>query len=146
MNPIYIIIVVAFVVVAYVISQGQARKAMGVTREFLEKHPEAVKIYLAGKFGLISESVFVATVDGEAPPYFSEGIGIPGFPGSKSGLYALPGTRTLELQYTRNRPGVLYKNVTTSTDLVKKQFVVEAGGAYLLGFDRKAEEFTFQKA
>ena len=148
MNPIYFIVVIVFVVVAYTISRNMARKAAGNTGEFLTRHPDAVKIYLSTKIGIITEGVAVASVDGELPALFTEGgvLGIQGFPGSKSGLYVEPGTRTLELQYTRNRPGLMYKNVTTSTGLVKKEFVVEAGKTYTLGFDRKNENFTFEES
>jgi hypothetical protein len=87
-------------------------------------------------------------VDGNPPALFTEGgaLGIQGFPGSKSGLYVEPGTRTLELQYTHNRPGLFYKNVSTSTGLVRREFVAEAGKNYVLGFDRKNENFTFEES
>jgi hypothetical protein len=148
MNPVYFIVVIAFVVVAYTISQNMARKASENTKEFLSRHPDAVKIYLSAKIGIVTEGVAVATVDGGLPALFTEGgaLGIQGFPGSKSGLYIEPGTRTLELQYTRNRPGLMYKNVTTSTGLVKKEFVVDAGKTYTLGFDRQNENFTFEES
>ncbi|MDR0641036.1 MAG: hypothetical protein LBG07_01085 [Treponema sp.] len=146
MNPIYFVVVIVFLAVGYMVSQSMARKSAGNVKEFLAQHPDAVKIYLMGKFSIASEAVVVATVDGELPVLFTEGgsFGIPGLPGGKSGLYVLPGTRTLELQYTHNRPGIMYKNVTTSTGLVKKEFVVEAGKTYVLGFDRKNENFTFE--
>ena len=147
MNPVYFIVVIAFVAVAYKVSLSMARKASGNVREFLARHPDAVKIYLSTKIGIVTEGVTVAAVDGNPPPLFIEGgaLGIQGFPGSKSGLYVEPGTRTLELQYTHNRPGLMYKNVSTSTGLVKKEFVVEAGKTYVLGFDRKNENFTFEE-
>jgi hypothetical protein len=147
MNPVYLIVIVVFVALAFVFSQAQARKTAGATREFLDQHSDALKVYLAGKFGIVTESVYVATVDGEPAHLFTEGgaLGIPGFPGSKSGVYVLPGKRTLELQYTHNRPGVIYKNVSTSTGLVKKEFVFEAGKRYHIGFDRKEETFSFEE-
>jgi hypothetical protein len=39
----------------------------------------------------------------------------------------------------------MYKNVTESTDVVKKVLVVEANKSYRLGFDRKAEQFAFEE-
>jgi hypothetical protein len=147
MNPVYLIVVVVFVAAAFMYSQALSRKASGAAREFLNQHPDALKVYLAGKFGIVTESVHVATVDGEPVHAFTEGgaLGVPGFPGSKSGVYILPGTRTLELQYTHNRPGLLYKNVSTSTGLVKKEFVFEAGKTYHIAFDRKEETFTLEE-
>lgn len=135
MNPVYIVVIVVFLAVSFGVSQILARKNMAGGKQFIAEHPEAARIYLASKTAIASEAVYVATIDGEVPPYFSER--------GKNGLYALPGTRTLELQYTHNRPGIMYKNVTSSTGLVKKDFVVEANKTYLLGFDRKEETFTF---
>jgi hypothetical protein len=52
----------------------------------------------------------------------------------------------VELSYYHNRPGVFYKNVTTSTDTVKKELKAEPNKKYLLGFDRKAETFTLEES
>jgi hypothetical protein len=149
MNPIYLIVIVAFVAVAYLYSNAMHQKNVAAGKKFLAEHPDAAKIYLAAKLSLASEAVYVTSVDGEYPATFSEPgklpIAIPGLPGSKNGIYVLPGTRALELQYTHQRPGIMYKNVTTSTGLVKKDIVAEANKSYLLGFDRKAEAFTFEE-
>jgi hypothetical protein len=149
MNPIYLIIIVVFLVAAFFYSQAMNQKTVGAGKKFLAEHPDAVKIYLTSKVSLVSEMVYVTSVDGEFPVVFSEPgklpIVIPGIPGSKNGIYVLPGTRKLELQYTHNRPGIMYKNVTSSTGIVKKEIVVEANKNYMLGFDRKAEAFTFEE-
>jgi hypothetical protein len=149
MNPIYLIFVVVFIVAAYLYSQFMYQKTVSAGKKFLAGHPDAVKVYLASKVSLASEMVYVTSVDGEFPVTFSEPgklpIVIPGIPGSKNGIYVLPGTRSLEVQYTHNRPGIMYKNVTTSTGAVKKEIVVEANKNYRLGFDRKAEAFTFEE-
>jgi hypothetical protein len=149
MNPIYLVIIVVFVIGGFLYSQAMQQKTVSSAKKFLKEHPEAVKIYLASKFSIVSESVYVASVDGEFPPTFLEAgklpIAIPGLPGNKNGIYVLPGTRTLQLQYTHNRPGLVYKNVTTSTGLVQKDIVAEADKTYFLGFDRQEETFTFEE-
>jgi hypothetical protein len=149
MNPIYLIFIVVFIGAAYFYSQAMNQKTVAAGKKFLAEHPDAARVYLAGKVSLASEMVYVTSVDGEYPVLFSEPgklpIVIPGIPGSKNGIYVLPGTRALEVQYTHNRPGVIYKNVTTSTGTVKKDIVVEAGKRYLLGYNRKEEAFTFEE-
>jgi hypothetical protein len=149
MNPVYLVVIVAFVVVAFFYSYAMYQKTASAGKKFLAEHPDAAKVYLASKVSIVSEMVYVTSVDGEFPATFSEPgklpIVIPGIPGSKNGIYVLPGTRSLELQYTHNRPGIMYKNVTSSTGLVKKDIVVEANKSYMLGFDRKAEAFTFEE-
>ncbi len=48
--------------------------------------------------------------------------------------------------YSYTRPGVIHKSVTKTTGVVQKTLEVEAYKSYLLGFDRKAEEFTFEES
>jgi hypothetical protein len=97
-------------------------------------------------------------VEGEPPEFFyeagaSNGItgivksAIDGITGNSagSGFYLKPGTSTVEISYYHNRPGIFYKNVTTSTDTVKKELKTDPNKKYLLGFDRKAETFTLEE-
>jgi hypothetical protein len=65
--------------------------------------------------------------------------------GNTAGFYLKPGTSTVEISYYHNRPGIFYKNVTTTTDTVKKEMETEPNKKYLLGFDRKAETFTLEE-
>jgi hypothetical protein len=51
----------------------------------------------------------------------------------------------VEMVYTHNRPGILYKNISESTGMVKKELETEPGGCYLLGYNRKEKAFTFEK-
>jgi hypothetical protein len=94
-------------------------------------------------------------VDGQSPEFFYEpgklGViasliaGVTGN-GSNSGFYLKPGTSAVEMDYYHNRPGIMYKNVTSTTDVIKKDLTVEAGKKYLLGFDRKEKIFTLQES
>ena len=54
---------------------------------------------------------------------------------------AEPGDIVLEVTYTYTRPGVLYKNVTTTWGPAKVELNVERGKDYLLSFDKKEEQF-----
>ena len=103
---------------------------------FLKNHPDAAKVYLTVKALITTEAVTVYTVDGKAPSRFLEG--------GKTGFYVVPGNTKVEMSYSYTRPGVLHKTVTTSTDVVEKVLETEPNRSYVLGFDRKAECFTFE--
>jgi hypothetical protein len=141
-----ILFVTAFVAVSFFYCRMAHQKTVAIGKKFLDDHPDAAKVYLTCKISLVTEIINVLFVDGEAPVPFIEAGKLPvviaGLPGCKNGIYLQPGTRTLDVQYTRNRPGVFYKNVRTTTGLVKKEIVVEAGKNYLLAFNREEEVFT----
>ena len=92
-------------------------------------------MYLTTRAFISSEAVTVISVDKEAPRLFMEG--------GKSGFYALPGGRTVEMQYTYSRPGIIHKNVMTTYGPASKELQLDSGKSYILGFDRDAENFTF---
>ncbi|MDR1541188.1 MAG: hypothetical protein LBU32_24975 [Clostridiales bacterium] len=133
----YPIIGISVVTVASLIfsfSYMMRMKAQG--NEFLKEHPDAAKVYLTVKALITSEVVTVHTVDGRSPFRFAEG--------GKSGFYLTPGQTEVQISYSYTRPGVLHKNVTTSTGVVDKVLEVEANKKYLLGFNRKEKQFTFE--
>jgi hypothetical protein len=106
-------------------------------RRFLLEHDDLAKVYLIVKALITSEVVTVYTVDDEKPEFFMEG--------GKSGFYAIPGQRLVEVSYTYSRPGILHKNVTTSFGPVKKELIIAPNKKYQLGFDREKEAFTFDE-
>jgi hypothetical protein len=112
------------------------RGAKASNKNFLTEHPDAAKVYLVAKALITTEAARVHSVNGGKPESF--------FEGSKSGFYLAPGRSSVEISYTYSRPGVLHKTVTTSTGAVKKELVAEANKSYFLGFDRKAQNFTFE--
>lgn len=125
----------ALVVLSIIFNIVRLNKAKSSGGKFLKQHPDAARVYLTTKALITSEAVEVFAVNGENPVRFYEG--------GKSGFYLAPGSSTVDVRYTYNRPGVLYKNVTTTTDVVQRQLDVQPGENYVLGFDRDAEEFTF---
>lgn len=133
--------IVAIVVVAIIISIvytiGRASSIKKNSTNFLEQHPDAAKIYLAGKTSITSEKMEVFSVDGEKPVLFVEGL--------KNGFYVLPGRSSAAIRYTYTRPGVLHSSVSKTTDTVTQELETEAKKAYELGFDRKANTFTLQE-
>ncbi|MDR1329255.1 MAG: hypothetical protein LBK23_06610 [Oscillospiraceae bacterium] len=119
-----------------VFSIVRLRGARASNKSFLAEHPDAAKVYLVTKALVATEAARVHSVNGGKPENF--------FEGSKNGFYLAPGRSSVEISYTHSRPGVLHKSVTTSTGVVKKELVTEANKSYFLGFDRKAENFTFE--
>jgi hypothetical protein len=159
LNVLFIVVVViVFAVVSMGMNRARLQKMEASNKVFLEKYPDAAKVYPFSRASITSEAVRVHSVEGELPEFFYEagkfnGIaaiiatliaGITGN-GNSSGFYLKPGTTTVEISYYHNRPGIFYKNVTTSTDTVKKDLKVEPNKKYLLGFDRKAETFTLEE-
>jgi hypothetical protein len=152
------VILIAFVVVGTAMNRKRLEKMEASNKVFLEKYPNAARVYPYFRTAIISEAVRVHTVDGEPPELFYETgksssivsivtsviAGITGN-GANSGFYLKPGTSTVEMSYYHNRPGFFYKNVTSTTDAIKKELAVEAGKKYLLGFDRKEKTFTFEE-
>ncbi|HCC34894.1 MAG TPA: hypothetical protein DEQ02_04390 [Ruminococcaceae bacterium] len=126
----------AVIVIAIIFNIVRIRRSRKSNENFLVKHPDAAKVYLTSKALVTSEAVNVYTVNGSEPERF--------FKGTKGGIYLIPGQSLVEISYSYTRPGVMYKNVTKSTGVVKKTLEVQANTAYILGFDRKAEEFTFE--
>jgi uncharacterized membrane protein len=159
LNVLFIVVIaILFAVVGTVMGRTRLQKLEVSNKVFLEKYPDAAKVYPYSRASITSEAVQVHSVDGGLPEYFyeagtSNGIaaiiasviaGITGN-GNTSGFYLKPGTSAVEISYYHNRPGIFYKNVTTTTDTVKKELKVDPNKKYLLGFDRKAETFTLEE-
>ncbi|MDR1134315.1 MAG: hypothetical protein LBL05_09120 [Synergistaceae bacterium] len=149
-----VVMVVLFAVVGTVMGRTRLQKMEASNKIFLGKYPDAAKVYPYSRASITSEAVRVHSVEGELPEFFYEAgksnaiaaviAGITG-KGNTSGFYLKPGISTVEISYYHNRPGFFYKNVTTSTDTVKKELKTEPNKKYLLGFDRKAETFTLEE-
>jgi hypothetical protein len=153
-----VVVVVLFAVVGTAMGRARLQKLEASNKVFLEKYPDAAKVYPYSRTSISSEAVRVHSVEGEPPEFFYEagtsngiaaiiGSAIASITGNgaSSGFYLKPGTSTVEISYYHNRPGIFYKNVTTSTDTVKKELETEPNKKYLLGFDRKAESFTLEE-
>jgi hypothetical protein len=153
-----VVVVVLFAVVGTAMGRTRLQKMEAANKIFLEKYPDAAKVYPYSRASISSEAVRVHSVEGGQPEFFYEAgtsngiaaiaasvIGSITGNGNTSGFYLKPGISTVEISYYHNRPGIFYKNVTTSTDTVKKELKTEPNKKYLLGFDRKAETFTLEE-
>jgi hypothetical protein len=136
-NTYAVVAVAAAIVVSLVYSVIRMRGLKSTGAAFLQRHPDAARVYLTTKALITAEAVRVHLVGGAAPALFSEK--------GKTGFYAAPGQVEVSVSYTYTRPGVMYKTVTKSTDVVQKTLEIQPRKSYLLGFDRKAEAFTFEE-
>ncbi|MDR1174730.1 MAG: hypothetical protein LBK83_04595 [Treponema sp.] len=154
-----VVVVIIFAVVGTTMGRARLQKMEASNKVFLEKYPDAAKVYPYSRASISSEAVRVHSVEGGLPEFFYEAGTSPGIVGivnsviggitgnsNTSGFYLKPGTSTVEISYYHNRPGIFYKNVTTTTDTVKKELKTEPNKKYLLGFDRKAEAFTLEES
>jgi hypothetical protein len=160
LNVLFIVVVVIlFATVGTAMGRARLQKLEASNKIFLEKYPGAAKVYPYSRASISSEAVRVHSVEGELPEFFyeagtSSGI-VPAIAAvianitgnsNTSGFYLKPGISTVEISYYHNRPGIFYKNVTTTTDTVKKELNTEPNKKYRLGFDRKAETFTLEES
>lgn len=104
-------------------------------QKWLAENPNAVKIYLRTGFNAITTKTLSGRVlSSNAYPEIA-------YEGATSVIYANPGTVEVELIYEYTRPGVIYKNVTTTWGPTKLYLEVEKGKTYALTFDKNEETF-----
>ena len=116
----------------YMISTNKKQKA-----NFLEEHPNAAKIFFTSKGSVVSEYITIHTVNDKAPVLFTKKL--------KPGFYAAPGVITISVSYVHSRPGVMYKSVTETLGPLELDLEVEPHKEYILSYDRKKEEFSFEE-
>ncbi|MCE3020161.1 hypothetical protein [Parvimonas micra] len=105
--------------------------------KWLSDHPDAVKIYLVTSFNAFSNNSLAGRIlSSNAYPKIA-------YEGTKSVIYALPGTVDVELAYSYTRPGLVHKNVTKTWGPTKLSLEVEKGKTYELTFDKDEETFKF---
>jgi hypothetical protein len=135
-NKTAIIYVAAVFVIAIVVMVVNISKRKKTATSYLSQYPDAAKVYIRAK-AMAGDALQVATVNGESPALFSEGV--------RTGFYAKPGTVTVQLNFTHTRAGVMYRTVSKSTGFVEKTIVVEPNGLYTLSFDKDTSEFTLEE-
>ena len=107
-------------------------------KKWLDQNPTASKIYIQNKSNLmVSKSLTILSVDGEVPVAFNEGFGM--------GIYVTPGSHVIESTFSKSRPGVMYKTVSTTYDASKQEVTAEANKSYNYYFDTKKEAYVFEE-
>lgn len=102
--------------------------------DYERQHPDAAKVYLDAKTGLVQEYIELTSVNGTAPMMIQEQ--------GKLGFYAKPGQNHVVLKFTRSRPGVVFKYVGKTTGEVEELLDCQAGQSYLLRCDNQTGEFS----
>ena len=128
---------VLFVIVGIVFSISKNSKYKKDKTNFLEKHPNASKIYEVINGVIVSGGVEIHAIDGEVPVTFLET--------GKAGKYIAPGKHRIQISASHTRPGIMYKTVTKSTGTIDKMVDIEPNSSYELSYDRKTAEFSLEK-
>ncbi|MDR0446379.1 MAG: hypothetical protein LBH17_05015 [Oscillospiraceae bacterium] len=115
----------------------RARGMAGSNKTFLARYPDAARIYLTMRGMVITETVSVVSVDDDKPQLFAE-VG-------RMGFYLSPGEHVVEMRYSRTRPGVIIRRVTSASKTVRQPLKVEPNRAYVLDFNREEERFTINE-
>ena len=128
--------IIPIVFVVYIIGMlVYMKKRKQGYEKWLSEHPDTVKIYLRTGFNAITTKTLTGRIlSSNAYPQIV-------YEGMSSVIYALPGTVDVELTYQYTRPGVVYRNVTTTWGPTKLTLEVEKGKTYALTFDKKEETF-----
>ena len=136
-NKTVILWVLAFLVLYIIVMIAIHMVHKANNKKYLAAHPDAARVYMKWRIGITNESVTVYAVNDEKARTFTKGI--------KRGFYVPSGQSEIQVSYSHQRPGVFYRSVTSTTDVVKKTIETEPNGSYMLGFDRKKKVFTFEK-
>lgn len=84
-----------------------------------------------------AQQITVNSVDGERPLFFTEKL--------STGFYVTPGTHIVESSFSKTRPGVLSRSVTTTYGASKQEITVEASKSYNYFFNTKEEAYGFEE-
>ena len=109
---------------------------------WLNEHPNAVKVYIGktssvtGYLASAARQISVNSVDGERPLFFTEKL--------SNGFYVTPGTHIVESSFTKTRPGIIYRSVTTTYGPSKQEITVEGLKSYNYSFNTNEERYVFE--
>ena len=110
---------------------------------WLNEHSDAVKVYIGktnsvtGYLASAAQRITVSSVDGERPLFFREKL--------STGFYVTPGTHIVESSFSKTRPGILYRSVTTTYGASKQEITVEGSKSYNYFFNTKDEVYGFEE-
>lgn len=108
-------------------------------QERLEQNPGAAKVYIKSTNLLVyQETLRVASVDGKAPVFFYENLGL------TKGFYLTPGTHVINSTFTKVRPGILHKQVSTTYEATDNEVEVKANESYNYSFSTSKEVYTLK--
>lgn len=133
-----IMVFAGFIVVYMIFMMLYMKKRKGDAQKWLAENPTAAKVYIISKSGMVrSNGLTINSVDGNPPILFTEGM--------KVGFYLLPGTHLIDSTFTTTRPGIMYRNVSTTYGPTRQEITVEANKTYGYSFDLKTESYEFEE-
>lgn len=104
----------------------------------LADYPDAARVKLKNVNWLIyTKTTELHGVDGEYPVSFTSGL--------SAGYYLTPGEHDLSVSFTKSRPGILHKRVTTTYAATNIHITAEPNKNYLLYFDTNTEQYVFEE-
>lgn len=132
----YIAIVFAIAIISAVVTLVMMRKR---AQKFLDEHPDAVKVTLKNvNWLLYIKTTSVHLVDGAKPVRVATSF-------TSQAFFLSPGTHILNVSFSKQRPGIIYKSVTTTYDPTNIEVVAEAGKAYRLYFNTSEKRYVFEE-
>ncbi|UTC62041.1 hypothetical protein E4O00_01755 [Treponema sp. OMZ 788] len=109
---------------------------------WLKENPNAVKVYINKTNSTVKmaaaafHSLTIISVDGDYPLFFTEKL--------NRGFYVTPGTHIVESSFSKTRPGILYRRVTTTYGPSKQEISVENFKTYNYYFSTAEETYKFE--
>ena len=109
-------------------------------QNWLEAHPDAAKVYIGKNNSIIKKlmhRIQIISVDGEKPIFFTEKM--------INGFFVAPGTHIVESSFSKTRPGLFYRSVTTTYRPSKQEITAQTGKSYNYTFDTESESYRFEE-
>ncbi len=135
------LIVLAFCALYIPVALKMIKKKKDEAAAYLAANPTASKIYTkTGLWDLYSsEQIMVGAVNDAPPNAFYDGLK------EGQGFFALPGKNVIDVQYSRVRPGIMHKSVTTGTGMTKQELDIAPNKRYRLTFNRQETRFILEE-
>lgn len=141
-NIYYFIIIPIGLIAYFAFAIFKTKNEKKQVTNWLNEHPNAVKVYIGktssvtGYLASAARQISVNSVDGERPLFFTEKL--------SNGFYVTPGTHIVESSFTKTRPGIIYRSVTTTYGPSKQEITVEGLKSYNYSFDTNEERYVFE--
>ncbi|TLG75491.1 hypothetical protein [Culicoidibacter larvae] len=127
------VFLVGVMIYAFVMIRMSKRKA----QVFLDKNPNASRIYTSTNIGTMLKVVTIHRVDGDKPTVFQKNF--------KTGILVTPGEHTLVVEYSTTRKGVIYRTVTKTTGQVDVRVNTQEGKSYYISYEKAENRFKLEE-
>lgn len=108
-------------------------------KEWLAKNPSASKVYIKTLNLIVyQQTLDIVSIDDKQPVRFYELLGL------KQGFYLVPGDHVIKSSFTTVRPGIFYKEVSTTYGPSENKVEIKEGVNYDYSFSTSKEHFTLK--